>query len=122
MDNQYNYYNPEQEHAGGTPGGYDNKPERVKKTTPKWVKLLCSALVFGLVASAVFQTGNVVGNKIFGTGSSGKTAKQASTVGSTKLNTTTNSTVNSDIADIAEKVMPSVVSITNMSEIGRAHV
>ena len=115
MDNQYNYYNPEQEHAGGTPGGYDNKPERVKKTTPKWVKLICSALVFGLVASAVFQTGNVVGNKIFGTGSSGKTAKQASTVGSTKLNTTTNSTVNSDIADIAEKAMPSVVSITNMS-------
>ncbi|KMZ55394.1 S1C family serine protease [Dorea sp. D27] len=115
MDNQYNYYNPEQEHTGGAPGGYDNKPERVKKTAPKWVRLVSSALVFGLVASVVFQTGNVVGNKIFGTGGSEKTAKQTSTVGSTKLNTSTNSTVNSDIADIANKAMPSVVSITNMS-------
>lgn len=114
MDNQYNYYNPEQENMNGPAGGFDGKPTRVKKTAPKWVKLVCSALVFGLVASAAFQTSNVVGDKVFGTGGK-KTAKQTSTVGSTKLNTTTNSTVNSDIADIADKAMPSVVSITNMS-------
>lgn len=114
MDNQYNYYNPEQENMNGPAGGFDGKPTRVEKTAPKWVKLVCSALVFGLVASAAFQTSNVVGDKVFGTGGK-KTAKQTSTVGSTKLNTTTNSTVNSDIADIADKAMPSVVSITNMS-------
>lgn len=114
MDNQYNYYNPEQENMNGPAGGFDGKPTRGKKTAPKWVKLVCSALVFGLVASAAFQTSNVVGDKVFGTGGK-KTAKQTSTVGSTKLNTTTNSTVNSDIADIADKAMPSVVSITNMS-------
>ena len=114
MDNQYNYYNPEQENMNGPAGGFDGKPTRVEKTAPKWVKIVCSALVFGLVASAAFQTSNVVGDKVFGTGGK-KTAKQTSTVGSTKLNTTTNSTVNSDIADIADKAMPSVVSITNMS-------
>ena len=113
MDNQYNYYNPNPEGPAGPGGIYEEKPVKAKKKTPKWVKLICAALVFGIVASAAFQASNIVGSKIFGSGS--KTAKQTPTVESTKLNTSTNSTVNSDIADIAEKVMPSVVSITNMS-------
>lgn len=113
MDNQYNYYNPNPEGPAGPGGIYEEKPVKAKKKTPKWVKLICAALVFGIVASAAFQASNIVGSKIFG--SSSKTAKQTPTVESTKLNTSTNSTVNSDIADIAEKVMPSVVSITNMS-------
>lgn len=115
MDNQYNYYDPKQVHPndqniyGQQP---ENQPKREKRKTPKWVKLVCAALVFGLVASAAFQTGNIVAGKLLG--QSTKTVKQTDTDAGTKL-TQTSSTVTSDVSDIVEKVMPSIVSITNMS-------
>ena len=98
-------------------GGPDLKEPRKKnkKGAPKWVKAACLGLVFGLVASAAFQTSNIVAGKIIGTSDSAKKAKQTATVDSTKLTTSADSKVSSDIADIAKNAMPSVVSITNMS-------
>lgn len=121
MENQYTYYNMDQEpdnqfYQGG--GSGDIHPEEPKKKkhrgAPKWVKVASLALVFGVVASAAFQATNVVGNKLLGTGDT-KSAKQTTTASSTALTTSSGSTVSSDIADIAENAMPSVVSITNMS-------
>ena len=117
MENQYTYYTPEQDENNQNAGGPDLKEPRKKnkKGAPKWVKAACLGLVFGLVASAAFQTSNIVAGKIIGTSDSAKKAKQTATVDSTKLTTSADSKVSSDIADIAKNAMPSVVSITNMS-------
>ena len=105
MENQYSYYTPEED---------QQKREKPKKKIPTWGKMICFGLIFGLVASVTFQAGNFIGGKLFGTGEE-KTAKKAETVNSTKLTTSSDGTVNSDIAKIAKNAMPSVVSITNMS-------
>ena len=127
MDNQYNYYNPNENtnyqyqnqngagqfHGQDPQGGPQKKPG---KKTPKWIKAACLGLVFGLVAGASFQAVNVVGDRIFGSGEkSSGSLKQTETSGDAKLTTASGSTVSSDIADISEKAMPSIVSITNMS-------
>lgn len=121
MDNQYTYYNMDQDpnnqfYQGDDFGSnHSEDPKRKKrKGTPKWIKVASLALVFGVVASAAFQATNVLGNRLLGTESS-KTAKQTTTASSTALTTSSGSTVSSDVADIAENAMPSVVSITNMS-------
>lgn len=127
MDNQYNYYNPNENtnyqyqnqngagqfHGQDPQGGPQKKPG---KKTPKWIKATCLGLVFGLVAGASFQAVNVVGDRIFGSGEkSSGSLKQTETSSDAKLTTASGSTVSSDIADISEKAMPSIVSITNMS-------
>ena len=114
MENQYTYYKPEPDDMNGmneeTP-----KPKKNRKV-PKPVKLVCAGVVFGLVASVTFQTGNYVGTKVFGTTTTnGKTAKTAQTVDGAKLTTSSSSTGTSDVATIAKNAMPSIVSITNMS-------
>lgn len=84
------------------------KKKKKKGGAKKWVACVAMAVVFGLVASVVFQASNAVLGRYFGTNNSGKS------IGTTQVSTSTNSKVNSDIADVAENVMPSVVSITNM--------
>jgi len=49
MENQYTYYTPEQNFNEQAP-----KPKKQHKV-PKWVKIICAALVFGLVAGAGFE-------------------------------------------------------------------
>ena len=74
---------------------------------------LCFAVAFGVIASAAFQTTNFVGNALFG--EKVKTEKSSEKkVDSTSL-TRTSSTVTSDVSEVVNSVMPSVVSITNMS-------
>ena len=125
MDNQYTYYNPEQDSGNQYTGenGFQNQgPEpdpyrQPKKKMPKWIKVACLGLVFGLVAGASFQTVNVIGDRIFGTNdnSGSGTVKQTSTSSNAELTTSSGSTVSSDIATISANAMPSIVSITNMS-------
>ncbi|BDZ82099.1 serine protease Do-like HtrA [Claveliimonas bilis] len=116
MSNEYNYYNP-------NPEDFDHnnifdeqpkqeKPKKPKKKMPKWAGVVGLALVFGIVASAAFQASNVVFDRV--TGNDTKTVKQSSTSGNTQL-TQTASTVTSDVSQIVESAMPSIVSITNMS-------
>ncbi|WP_346663918.1 trypsin-like peptidase domain-containing protein [uncultured Merdimonas sp.] len=127
MDNQYNYYDPEQntdsynyQNTGDNQfhsGGPEQAPhQRPRKKTPAWVKAVCCGLAFGLVAGASFQAVNVVGNKLFGTEEKTQgSVKQTSTSSDTKLTTSSGSTVSANIAEISENAMPSIVSITNMS-------
>lgn len=111
MDNQYNYYTPEQDEPQMNAG---QQSSHKKNSIPRWVKTAGLGLLFGVVASGAFLTSNIVAGKILGTTTLGST-KKTTTVDSAKLSTNTGSSVNSDVADIAKNAMPSVVSITNMS-------
>lgn len=75
----------------------------------KWATCICMALVFGLLASAAFQASNLVINKVVGNKTT--VASSGQKVNSTKVSTNTSSDVDSDLADMVENVMPSVVSI-----------
>ncbi|MDD3141152.1 MAG: trypsin-like peptidase domain-containing protein [Lachnospiraceae bacterium] len=112
MDNQYNYYVPEQNVTPEAPiNQKEDKQPKKPFRMPKIVMILCFAVVFGVVGGAAFQTTNLIGNKIFGTTASNSKSTGVSTVPVTK----TSSTVVSDVSDVVKNVMPSVVSITNMS-------
>ena len=132
MENQYNYYN-----ANGTGNGSDNsygngqnfnefqqngqngqphKNKHSNKKMPKAVAVTGLALLFGVVSSATFLTSNIVGSKILKLhSSSSATASTTKTVSSNASLSKTASVVTSDVSDVVENVMPSIVSITNMS-------
>lgn len=81
---------------------------------PKAVVVTGCALLFGVVSSATFLTTNVVGNKVLGLDQ--KAAKEVSNTTQNKASLTkTSSVVTSDVSSVVESVMPSIVSITNMS-------
>ena len=123
MENQYNYYTSEDEnnqnHYGTNGWGEEpgKEPKKGKsKGASKWVKVVCTGLVFGVVASAAFQASNIVGAKITGTTATTKTAKTATTTNNTKLTTSSNSSTGvANVTEITKNAMPSIVSITNMS-------
>lgn len=112
MDNQYSYYTEE-------PNMNQNKPEKTKKKTPVWVKVICLTLIGGLVAGAGFQASSTAVKKVLSlagiTEDSSRQAEQTKTANSTKLTTSSGGSVSTDITEIAQNAMPSVVSITNMS-------
>ena len=74
------------------------------------------AILFGVVSSAVFLTSNLIGSRLLGLQNGGN----SSAVSSDKISngtslSTSSSVVTSDVSDVVEKVMPSIVSITSMS-------
>lgn len=110
MSNEYNYYTPE----SGPDYNYEQNQEpkkKEKKKMPKLIKLISLALVFGIVASVAFQATNLVADRFLGTTEN----REVKSVDNTKISQSTGETAKSDIASIAEEVMPSVVSITNLS-------
>ena len=84
-------------------------PKPKKKTWKKWVRCIAMAVVFGLVASAVFQVSNRVIDGYFGTSTSHKTAE------ATTIIKGDGESVVTDVTLVAKNVMPSVVSITNLT-------
>ena len=99
----YSYVNP-------APQPKKKKKLKNSKTWKKWIACVSMAVVFGLVASAVFQTSNLIVQKI--TGEEPTPNKTVSTT------VTKNDGANkklTDVAEVASNVMPSVVSITNLS-------
>lgn len=73
--------------------------------------------MFGVVSSATFLTTNYVGTKVLKLGTTQKSTSTTSTsaVTSNASLTKTSSVVTSDVSSVVENVMPSIVSITNMS-------
>lgn len=128
MDNQYSYYDPN-ETEGNTSNGttfYNNgqgddgktpKKKKEHKKMPKAVAVTGLALMFGVVSSATFLTTNYVGTKVLKLGTTQKSTSTTSTsaVTSNASLTKTSSVVTSDVSSVVENVMPSIVSITNMS-------
>ncbi len=99
----YSYVNP-------TPPPKKKKKSKKSKTWKKWVLCVSMAIVFGLVASAVFQTSNFIVQKITGVKETpNKSVSTTVTKGGSSNKELT------DVAEVASNVMPSVVSITNLS-------
>ena len=92
-----------------TPEPKYEAPKPKKNGWKKWVRCIAMAVVFGLVASAVFQVSNRVIDGYFGTSTSNKNAEATTIVKGDGESVVT------DIALVAKNVMPSVVSITNLS-------
>ena len=123
MDNQYSYYNPNETEGNTSNGttfynngqGDDGKTPKKKKEHKKMPKAV--ALMFGVVSSATFLTTNYVGTKVLKLGTTQKSTSTTSTsaVTSNASLTKTSSVVTSDVSSVVENVMPSIVSITNMS-------
>lgn len=136
MDNQYNYYKPESEdnatnndssydsnssnsynssnyYSGGESYNYyqQEQPKPKKKFPKKLIAVVVSAVIFGVVAGCVFQGTNYLIGKVTGSGNAKESVK---TVSNAQL-TTANSTVTSDVSNIVEASMPSIVSITSTS-------
>ena len=119
MDNQYNYYDPNKEDKnnifdeqpqgmnGGQTGMNGQLPKKHHKC-PRWAKLAGSAVAFGVIASCTFMGVNAVAGKYFGTNTNSDSS-------STLKLSQSSSTVTSDVSDIVNNAMPSVVAITNMS-------
>ena len=132
MDNQYNYYKPENEESaanndnsyssnsysnndysgGGTYNYYQQEPPKPKKKFPKkLLAVVLSSVIVGVVAGFVCQGTNYLIGRITGAGSAKESVK---TVSNAQL-TTANSTVTSDVSKIVDASMPSIVSITSTS-------
>ena len=113
MENQYTYYNYTPEQDMREP---EKKPKKQRKV-PKWVKLICSALVFGLVAGITFEGASFAAGRLLGAADEKVSGSNVETkpVESAKLTTSSGGSVSTDITEIAKNAMPSVVSITNIS-------
>ena len=127
MENQYNYYNSDGMNGNGqseTPFHDDNSGQKhqaphgkkPQKKIPKAVAVTGFALLFGVVSSGTFLASNVVGSKVLGlTGVTKTNTTATKSVSSNASLSKSSSVVTSDVSSIVENVMPSIVSITNMS-------
>ena len=122
MDNQYNYYRPDSDEnrGAGNQQGFgagpqkDPKTSKLKKGYMKKVALVVGAAVlFGAVGGVTMQGTSYLTGKLLGKNTK-STVGTTKTVSNAKLTTST-STVTSDVSDIVENTLPSIVSITNMS-------
>lgn len=125
MDNQYNYYNP---NNGDQMGGYQNNggsyqnpnnkpPKKEKKSHKNLMKTFGAvglAILFGFVSSGVFLASNAVGSRILGLNRSPESSTSNKVSSGTSLSKSA-SVVTSDVSKVVDKVMPSIVSITSMS-------
>lgn len=123
MDNQYSYYNSDNNHyqyssADGV-GGDRKPPEKEKKQhkgIPKVVAVTGLAVLFGIISSAVFLTSTLLGSRILGLNrSSDSSAASSDNVSNGTSLSRSSSVVTSDVSDVVDEVMPSIVSITSMS-------
>lgn len=120
MENQYNYYKPEDNNNmdNGSEYGYQQEPQepqKPKKPFPKKVVAIAlSAVLVGGLAGAAFEGGSYLTGKVLKTDNSSSASSSNKVVSNAQL-TTANSSVTSDISTIVENAMPSIVSITNMS-------
>ena len=119
MSNEYSYQIPNDGDQNYTESNQEPENKRPKKKGRKAVAVVCAGMVFGLVASVTFQASNYMVERVLGkseqtAGTTKNTSSSNTNVNSTKL-TQTKSTVTSDISEIVENAMPSVVSITNIS-------
>lgn len=112
---QQEAYSPRYDYSYTSQSVPPQEPEKPKKggSVGKLFTTVALAIVFGLLASVVFQVSNRVIDNIFGQKATNNHSGQI--VNSTEISTGSGSTVKSDIADVTDSVMPSVVSIVNLS-------
>lgn len=112
-DSTYAYkYNNYYEYTTSEPVQKQEPTKKKKKGGfKKFLSVVALAIVFGLVASGVFL-GSV---KVFGTFLGIDLAKEHEVLDNTQIFMSAGESPKSDIADVVENVLPSMVSITNMS-------
>lgn len=111
MENQYNYYNPDDnQFQNNYSQGEPNHQKKPKKLT-KVIAVIGLAIIFGIVSSGVFLSTSYIGTNILGLNKSSNSDVKTTTTAVTK----SSSVVTSDVSSIVNDVMPSVVAITNMS-------
>ena len=122
MDNQYNYYRPDSDENRGAGnqqrfGAGPQKDPRTSKPKKGYMKKVAlvvgAAVLFGAVGGVTMQGTSYLTGKLLGKNTK-STVGTTKTVSNAKLTTST-STVTSDVSDIVENTLPSIVSITNMS-------
>ena len=122
MDNQYNYYRPDsdenrgadnQQGFGAGPQQNPKAPNPKKGYAMKVALVVGAAVLFGAVGGVTMQGTSYLTGKLLGKNTK-STVGTTKTVSNAKLTTST-STVTSDVSDIVENTLPSIVSITNMS-------
>ena len=122
MDNQYNYYRPDSNENRGADNqqGFGAGPQKDPKTSKpkkgymkKVALVVGAAVLFGAVGGVTMQGTSYLTGKLLGKNTK-STVGTTKTVSNAKLTTST-STVTSDVSDIVENTLPSIVSITNMS-------
>ena len=122
MDNQYNYYRPDSDEnrGAGNQQGFGAGPQRDPRTSKpkkgymkKVALVVGAAVLFGAVGGVTMQGTSYLTGKLLGKNTK-STVGTTKTVSNAKLTTST-STVTSDVSDIVENTLPSIVSITNMS-------
>ena len=122
MDNQYNYYRPDsdenrgadnQQGFGAGPQQNPKAPKPKKGYAKKVALVVGAAVLFGAVGGMTMQGSSYLTGKLLGKNTK-STVGTTKTVSNAKLTTST-STVTSDVSDIVENTLPSIVSITNMS-------
>lgn len=121
MDNQYNHYNPnENYHHESTTASHTHQNHSQNKKKHRGAAMAAGtvglAVLFGVTASAVFMATNFLGSSILGLNRNDDTANASSEQidNGTSLSRSS-SVVTSDVSDVVDKVMPSIVSITSMS-------
>lgn len=122
MDNQYNYYRPDSDEnrGAGNQQGFGAGPQKDPRTSKpkkgymkKVALVVGAAVLFGAVGGVTMQGTSYLTGKLLGKNTK-STVGITKTVSNAKLTTST-STVTSDVSDIVENTLPSIVSITNMS-------
>ncbi len=119
--NQNNTRNSTANDRGEYHYSYQKEPQKKpkkKRGAPTWLKVVGLALIFGIVAAIAFQGTNYIADRVTGSGTTTVESTPAITDAPAKSADSTavveGDTV-TDVTNIAEKAMPSVVSITNMS-------
>lgn len=116
QDNQNSYYQESYQNASNnnTPN-YNRK--KSKKKLPKVLTVIGCAILFGVVAGVTMLGVNVIGVQLLGLDNDKeKTIEATSEKVTDSVDLKTNySVITSDVTDVVEEVMPSVVSITNLS-------
>ena len=110
--------------ANGTAYGSNPKPEKKKKERKpggfgkQLAKCAALALVFGLVAGGGMTGVNYASGKVLGTTNAGNVQASLTTGDDSTVQPTaiSSSYVATDVSDIVDEVMPSIVAITNVSQ------
>lgn len=107
--------------AGQNAGKKKKKERKPGGFGIKVAKCAALALVFGLVSGTVFQGVQIASNQLFGGADSGNVASgsvltQSDPDGKVETTSTSSTYVGTDVSDIVDAVMPSIVAITNVSQ------
>lgn len=123
MDNQYNYYKPENENEqsdytqntdyNSNNNSYNEPPKKPNKKIKKIAMAVAVAILLGGVGGAAFQGTSYLAGKLLGNDKENK-IESTKPVGNAQL-VTSKTAVSSDLSEIVQNTLPSIVSITNMS-------